>query len=81
MSIELKRRSKAERLLMARTLIDSVAQELNTRYRVCGECSLKHYEDIEERKLANRLQGVDTTLGNVINALSEREKEDTSEPT
>ena len=75
--MKLKRQPRAVRLATAKTLIASVEEELNTSYRVCGECGLKHYSDIDERKLANRLQGVATTLGNVISALSEREKEDT----
>lgn len=69
-------RTKIERLVEARALVGSVCSELNTKYRICTECGLKHYQYIDDRKLANRLEGIDTTLGNIISALIEREKEE-----
>ena len=67
--IELKRREPAARLAIARTLIASVRDEQNTRYRLCGECGLRHYEDLDGRKAANKLEGVLTTLDNILREL------------
>lgn len=64
------------RIATAAGLVADVLGELNIEYEVCDCCGLKKYEDPEDRKLANRLEGVTKTLENVRAALRRREKGD-----
>lgn len=69
--IRLKKRPPAERIALAIGLVRSVEREMNTTYRVCGECELKHYANLEELKMANKLKGVGTTLTNVLERMGQ----------
>ena len=67
----LEKRPPAVRLSIALTLIASVLHECDTSYRVCGECSLKHYNNLAERKQANKLEGVIKTLTKIVEDMDE----------
>lgn len=63
---------RANRLRFASMLVEQVLDTLDTDFEICGSCGLKHYNDLEARKVANRLSGTVTTLSNAISALQSR---------
>lgn len=54
--------TRAERLKRAAQLVDSVRSELDTTHTVCNSCSMKHYGNWDEAKLAEALEGIAKNL-------------------
>ena len=62
----------ADQLNVALLLIQNVSAQLDTDYRVCGECDTKRYENWDDHKLANQLIGAEGRLKLVRDTLRKR---------
>lgn len=65
--------TKITRLARAADLIESVLNELDTSYRICDGCGLKHYANIDERKQGNKLEGMLKSITGVRAAMAQKE--------